>query len=96
MLFKPIAIRVANATPWQQNVIFLTLLGIFFANFYCCFIFVAKGRSTEILVKLNIDLCDILETSFSAHTHYLFDFDNIRYDKRSQILYHMILHGSDI
>ena len=37
--------------------------------FCCCFIFVAKERSREILVQLDLGLCDILEVqSFFSHT----------------------------
>ena len=54
----------------------------FFCNFfYCCFIFVAKKRSAEVLVELNSGLCV---------THNPFDRDNIRCELSSQILHHVI------
>ena len=59
---------VANATPRQQDASFLPPLGIFFTMFYCCYVFVVKEKS-EILVKLNLGLCDILESSIFSCTH---------------------------
>ena len=40
-----------------------------FGNFYCCFIIVDKERSLEILVQLNLGLCDILESPVFSCTH---------------------------
>ena len=40
-----------------------------FCNFCCCFIFVVKEKSPEILVELNLGLSDILESSIFSCTH---------------------------
>ena len=58
----------AKSTPGQQDASFLPPHG-FFAIFYCCFIFLHKKRSPEILVQLNLGLCDILESSIFSCTH---------------------------
>ena len=64
----------ANATPSQQDASFLPHLGIF----YYCYIFVVKEKSPEILVELNLGLCDIVESSnLFLHTHYPFDCNDI-------------------
>ena len=57
------------ATPRQQYASFLPPMGIF-TIFYCCYIFVAaKEKTREILVELNLGLCDILESSIFSFTH---------------------------
>ena len=43
--------------------------GSFFAIAYCCFIFVAKERPSDILIGLDLGLCEILEASISSCTH---------------------------
>ena len=45
---------VANATPGQQNAIFVLPLRIFQQFFYRCFVFVAKERYPRILVEINL------------------------------------------
>ena len=40
-----------------------------FAIFYCCFILVTKDRYLEILVELNLAICDIPESSIFSCTH---------------------------
>ena len=57
-----------NTTPEQQNSSFLSPLGNFFAIFYCYFIFLDKKKSPEILVQLNLGLCDILGRSIFFST----------------------------
>ena len=67
-----VAIRwhgVANATPWTTGWQLFATPGNSFAISYCCFIFVDKERSPEILVQLNFGLCEIIEDqSFPVHT----------------------------
>ena len=41
----------------------------FFTICYCCCVSVVKDESPEILVELNLGLCDILETSIFSCTH---------------------------
>ena len=59
--------EVANATPGLQDASFLPPLDIL--QPYCCFIFVDKKRSLKILVRLNLGLCGILESSIFSCTH---------------------------
>ena len=40
----------------------------FFTIFYCCYIFLVKEKYPEILVELNLGLCDILESSIVSYT----------------------------
>ena len=77
---------VANATPEYQGASFLPPLGKCLFNLFCCFFFITKEISPEILIELHPDLCDILEHSVFLVTHYPFDFDNIEYKIGSQIL----------
>ena len=70
-LSSPVAMiwyGVANVTPGQQDANFLPHLEIF-RNIFCCFIFVAKKRSSEILVELNLGLFGIIESSIFVCTH---------------------------
>ena len=57
--------RMVNTTSGQQN----ASPGELFTTFHCCFTFVDRERSPEILVQLNLGLCDILESSISSCTH---------------------------
>ena len=69
---RPVAVGwhgVVIATSGLQGASFLPTPGKFFALFYCCFIIVDKERSPEILVQLNLRLCDILESSIFSSTH---------------------------
>ena len=59
---------VANATSRQQDASFFATHRNFFAIFYCCFMFVQKKRAPEILVQLNLGLCNILESSIFSRT----------------------------
>ena len=57
---------MTNATPGQQDAIFLPPMRIFLQFFivvFCCFIFVAKERSPNIVVEINLGLCKMQETS---------------------------------
>ena len=48
--------------PWES----------FLHFFYCCYILVAKEKSPEILVELNLGVCDILESSIFSCTHIIY------------------------
>ena len=63
--------EVANAAPGNifTGCQFFATPGNIFAIFYCFFIFLAKERSPEILVQLNLGLCDILEFSIFSCTN---------------------------
>ena len=43
--------------------------GNFLVMFYCCCIFLPKERSPEMLVELNLGLCDILASSIFSYKH---------------------------
>ena len=85
---------MANVTPVQKVATYLLPMG----TFYCCMIFVAKEKFPDILVELNLGLCDVLESLFLL-THYPCDCncdcdcDNIKYEIRSQILCHAVPPG---
>ena len=66
--------------------------GNFLAIVYCWFFFVAaKEKCPERLVELNFSLCDMLESSIVSYIY--IDCDNIKYEKSSGILNHVILPG---
>ena len=71
-----------------QSTSFLPPLGKCFHDLYCCFFFISKKKSPETLIEINLDLCDILESSVFLDKHYPFHFDNIEYEIGSQISYH--------
>ena len=57
---------VANATPGQQDAIVLPPVKIFLQFFIvvsCCFISLAKESSPNIVVEINLGLCNIQENS---------------------------------
>ena len=53
---------VATAAPSQQDASFLSPLEVL-SSYFCYSIWVAKEKYPEILVELNFDLCDTLESS---------------------------------
>ena len=57
---------------------------------YCCITLVAKEESPETMNELSRGLCEMLESSIVSYTHYPFDSDNMKHEKSSQILYHVI------
>ena len=40
----------------------------FFIICYCCYIFLVNEKYPEIMVELNLGLCDILESSIVSYT----------------------------
>ena len=55
--------------PLSNRLLVFATLGIFF-HFSCyCIIVVAKEKSPEVMVELNLGLCDILESSIFSYTH---------------------------
>ena len=75
---------VANAISGQQDATILPTLGIV----YCYAIFVVKEISTEILVGQHTN-----KFNLSLQTQCQFDCDIMKYEKSSQILYHVIPPG---
>ena len=61
---------VADATPGQQDIIFLTPLNIFLQSFYRCFILVAKERYPESQVEISLGLFNIQENLIFSCTHF--------------------------
>ena len=57
---------------WAAGCQHFATLGKCFANFYFYFIFVAKERSPEILVELNLSLCDLIENSIISCTNIIY------------------------
>ena len=82
---------VKNATPGQQDTIFLAPLEIFVQFFYCCFIFVVNEKSPKIFAEINLVCVTCKKINSFLHVLYTFDCDNVKLEISSQMLYHVIL-----
>ena len=58
----------ANA-PWATGCHLFATPENFLAIFYCCFIFVAMKKSPNILVEVNLGLCNIQGNSIFSRIH---------------------------
>ena len=84
---------MANTTPGQQDASFLPPLRIALHFSYCCIIVVVKEISPEIIDKLNLGLFDIEESLIFFCKHIFNWVAIIKYEIRSQSLYHVISPG---
>ena len=64
----------------------------FFVIVYCCFIFVAKEKSHDILLEYH-DIWNTRNWNFFQLMHLPFDSLNIEHEKSVYIFYHMIILG---
>ena len=72
---RPVAMGwhgVVFGTPGQQDASFFATPDTFVAIVYCCSIFLDKERSPNILIGLNLGLCEILETSIFSCTQIIY------------------------